>query len=139
MRYVVLIVGILGAIAAGGLGVKWLNDYRQLKDLVEMTRALSGQDPETQAKLAELDRMVWTAYLLLAGGLVGAAGCILAFLGKGLIGGPLMLVSALAPVILFPKVLLFTSILLLGGSLALFVRRAPAVPASRKAAAYSEA
>ena len=108
MRIAGLILGILGGLAAGFLGMKWLSDANDMKEMVGAARNL-GID------MSELDKTVTAAYILLGSAVLGIVGGVMAFKGKGKIAAILMLIGALAPVILAPKALVFTCILLIGG------------------------
>ena len=108
MRKAGLILGILGAIAAGFLGMKWLSDANSMKELIGFARNV-GVDT------SELDRLVMAAYMLLGSAVLGIIGGVMAYQGKGKIAGILMLIGAIAPAILAPRALVFTCILLVGG------------------------
>jgi hypothetical protein len=128
MRVTVLILAILGALCAGGLGVKWLSDYYKLKDLVEVGRELAKDDPKRKEEVEKLDRLVLTAYILIGSAVVGILAGVLVMRGNGLIGGPLLLVAGAVPPAVSgkPEVILFTFFLLLAGLLGVFVRKKPA-------------
>lgn len=116
MRIVGLILGILGGMAAAVLGIVWLRDYNTVKSTVDAAIELSrSTGTEVPPEFAELKRLVIAAYLLLAAGAIGIAGGVLTLLGRGKIAGPLMIVAALVPVLLAPKALVFSSILLVAG------------------------
>lgn len=108
MRIAGLILGILGGLAAGFLGMKWLSDANSMKEMVGAARNL-GID------MSELDKTITAAYILLGSAVLGIVGGVMAFKGKGKIAGLLMLIGALAPAIFAPKALVFTIILLVGG------------------------
>jgi len=115
MRIVGLILGILGGLAAGALGMKWLSDAHQMRELIGAARGL-GVDT------GELDKLIIAAYILLAAMVLGIIGGVLAFKGKGKIAAGLMLVGALLPVVFAPKALVFTFLLVVGGGLSLLAR-----------------
>lgn len=115
MRIVGLILGILGGLAAGALGIKWLSDAHQMRELIGAARGL-GVDT------GELDKLIIAAYILLAAMLLGIIGGVLAFKGKGKIAAALMLVGALLPVVFAPKALVFTFLLLVGGALSMLAK-----------------
>ena len=115
MRIVGLILGILGGLAAGALGMKWLSDAHQMRELIGAARGL-GVDT------GELDKLIIAAYILLAAMVLGIIGGVLAFKGKGKIAAALMLVGALLPVVFAPKALVFTFLLLVGGALSMLAR-----------------
>jgi hypothetical protein len=115
MRIVGLLLGILGGLLAGFLGMKWLSDAHQMREMIQLAKDL-GVD------MRELDKLVVAAYVLIATMLMGIAGGVLAFKGKGRIAALLMLVGALLPVVFAPKVLAFTFLLLVGGALSMMAR-----------------
>jgi hypothetical protein len=115
MRIVGLVLGIIGGLLAGFLGMKWLSDAHQMREMIQLAKDL-GVD------MRELDKMVIAAYVLIAGMLMGIAGGVLAFKGKGRIAAMLMLVGALLPVVFAPKALAFTFLLLVGGALSMMAR-----------------
>ena len=118
MRIVGLILGVLGGLAAGALGIKWLSDAHQMRELIGAARQL-GLDT------GELDKLVMAAYVLIASMVIGIIGGVLAFKGKGRIAGSIMLVGALLPVVFAPKALAFTFLLLIAGGLSLMAKPKP--------------
>lgn len=123
MRIAGLILGILGGLAAGFLGMKWLSDANATRELITAARNL-GVD------MSELDSTVNAAYILLGSAVLGIVGGVMAFKGKGKIAGALMLVGAIAPAIFAPKALVFTCILLIGGIVSFFAKPDAQVRAS---------
>jgi hypothetical protein len=128
MRYAVLVLGLLGA-----LGSAYLSHY--LFDF------LANPDPETKLSLdlarelakdetgkreltepeKEFNKLEKTAYCLLAGIPLAIAAGLVALMRQGLIASLLMFFAAAVPAIFNLRSLIFTSPLLLGGLLALFV------------------
>jgi len=115
MRILGLILGILGGLAAGFLGMKWLGDVNHLKAQIELLRSAGGS-------MAELDKMVTAAYMLIGAMGAGIVGGILAMMGKGKIAALLMLAGAIVPAIWAPKSLIFTCLLVIGGIVSFFAR-----------------
>lgn len=116
MRKAALILGILGGIVAGGLGMKWLGDIGGLSEQQKMTVQLMGQGEDLQA--------MGVAGLLLIGSLVaGIAGGILAHRGRLQAAGILMLIAGVAPLFFAKQAVLFTSLLIAGGVVALLEHR----------------
>ena len=123
MRILGLILGILGGLAAGFLGMKWMGDAESLKGQIELARKMG-------VNMAELDKMATASYMLIGAMAAGIVGGILAMMGKGKIAALLMLAGAILPAIWAPKSLVFTCILLLGGIVSFFAKpRQPAVSA----------
>lgn len=117
MRTATLILGVLGGLVAGALGMKWLSDFGQLN---EMQRAMGG---------AELQAM-GTAGLLMLGSLVaGIAGGISSFKRKFALGGVLMLLGGIIPLFYAKQAILFMSLLIAGGVVALLAHFKTATPA----------
>jgi hypothetical protein len=110
VRTLRLTFGILGGIAAGSLGLKWLNDASQMRDLIDTVR-------NAGLNTTEIDNLVTGAYLLIASMVLGVTGGILAFKGRGKLAAALMLLGALAPVVFAPRAIVFTSLLLIAGIL----------------------
>jgi hypothetical protein len=130
MRAAVLIVGILGALAAGTLGFLWYQQKNSPEaQLVELLRTKVDKiDEKGKAALAEYDRLVMAIWFLFAAVPLGIAGAILGFTGRGLAGAALMLLAVIGPTVLVPKSLLFTSVLIIAALLSFFVKRPQAAP-----------
>ena len=118
MRKAGLILGILGGLAAGFLGMRWLSDANSMKEMINTVRSI-GVDT------TEIDKIITAAYLLLGSAVLGIIGGVMALKGKGKVAAVLMLVGAIAPVIFAPKALTFTCILLVGGIVS-FMAKPPA-------------
>jgi hypothetical protein len=115
MRILGLILGILGGLAAGFLGMKWMGDADSLKGQIEVVRKMG-------VNMDELDKMATASYMLIGAMVAGIVGGILAMIGKGKIAALLMLAGAILPAIWAPKSLVFTCILLLGGIVSFFAK-----------------
>lgn len=108
MRKAALILGIVGGLLAGGLGMKWLNDFGQLN---ELQRAMGGQELQSMG----------TAALLMIGSLIaGIVGGILSFKGKLMAGGVLMLLAGIVPLLLASQAIVFLLPLIAGGILSVY-------------------
>jgi len=129
MRVAGSLLGMVGGVAAGLLGVKWLLDAGDVARDLDAIRALG-------ISTAEVDRLVLGAYLLLGALGLGVAGGVLALRGRGRPAGGLMMLGGAAPAIVAPASLAFTWILLLGAmvSYTAHVRR----PASRPRSAIRD-
>jgi hypothetical protein len=115
MRIAGLILGILGGLAAGLLGMKWLSDANQLKELTDFVRQTGGDT-------SDIDKLVTAAYVLIGAMVLGIVGGVLAFMGKGKIAAVLMLVAGILPAVFEPKALVFTFILLIGAVVSFFAK-----------------
>ncbi len=108
MRIAALVLGIIGGLAAGLLGVKWLSDAHTLKQNIELARSL-GMDT------SEITRTVIGAWCLLGAFALGIGGGVLALMGKGKPAAGVMLAGGIAPVFFAPVALVFTWLLVAGG------------------------
>ncbi len=115
MRILGLILGILGGLAAGFLGMKWMGDADSLKGQIELARKMG-------VNMADLDKMITASYMLIGAMVAGIVGGVLAMKGKGKIAAALMLAGAILPAIWVPKSLIFTCLLLLGGIVSFFAK-----------------
>ena len=116
MRTAALILGVLGGLVAGALGMKWLSDFDQLN---EMQRAMGGEQLQNMG----------TAGLLMLGSLVaGIAGGIFSFKRKFALGGVLMLLGGIIPLFYAKQAILFMSLLIAGGVVALLAHLKTAKP-----------
>ena len=115
MRILGLILGILGGLAAGFLGMKWMGDANHLKASIDAARKMG-------VNMAEVDKMATAAYMLIGAMVAGIVGGILAMMGRGKIAALLMLAGAIVPAIWVPKSLIFTCLLLLGGIVSFFAK-----------------
>jgi hypothetical protein len=131
MRYVALVLGIVGGLTSGFLGYKWYSDASDPvnKEKIEIVRAASlgpGATEELKAEVAELDKAIKASYFLLVALPLGIAGGILAFLRRGFSGAALMLLAVLGPAILNWRSLIFTCPLIVGAVFCFLVRPARA-------------
>lgn len=108
MRAATLILGVLGGLVAGALGMKWLSDFGQLN---EMQRAVGGQ---------QLQSMGTAGLLMIFSMVLGIAGGIAAFKRKFSVGGFLMLLGGVMPLFFAKQAILFMSLIIAGGIVALF-------------------
>jgi hypothetical protein len=115
MRVAGLILGILGGLVAGLLGMKWLGDASHMKTQIELIRSVG-------VSMAELDKLITAAYILIGSMVAGIVGGILAVMGKGKMAALLMLAGAIVPAIWAPKSLVFTCLLLIGGIVSFFAK-----------------
>lgn len=144
MRIAVLILALLGGVAEGFLGFKWLSDaaknekmLKQLEELgaafekegidknkgVDMIGNLGGQSNFSE-KLAEYKKLVKAAYCLAGGAILALLTGILVFarVVPGYVGGILLLLCAIVPAVFEPKTLVFTCFVVLAGLLSFAVR-----------------
>jgi hypothetical protein len=135
VRIAVLILAILGILFPGFFGLsvygklrETQEENRKYQELKEKMEEFVGNDPEYRDKVHKYDRACLSTYCLLAAVPLGIFGAVLAFLGRGLSGGLVLIVAFLGPVVLAPIGLLaglyaaFMSPLLIGGGLAFLCR-----------------
>lgn len=117
MRAATLILGVLGGLVAGALGMKWLSDFGQLN---EMQRAMGGE---------QLQSMGTAGLLMLVSMVVGIAGGVFSFKRKFALGGVLMLLGGIIPLFYAKQAILFMSLLIAGGVVALLAHFKTVKPA----------
>ena len=137
LRIIVLVLAILGAGVAGFLGLKAYSnthDPEQIASIERSRAVLASLDKaspgNTMLNLAReevdrFDRLRIVCYFLLAGGVLGVAGGVLAFLRLGKIAAPLLILPAIGAAVFAPITAILTSPLLVDGILAFFIRSAP--------------
>jgi len=133
MKYFVMVLGILGALASIFLGSRWLSDYNQAKPWPwESSKSVIGQaepEPLLESVLPEIfgvDKKIIkgipkAAYILIIGGCLSFIFCLLFLSRIPKLSGAVMLLSSLTPVYFYPKAFYFTFSLLIAGVLALFI------------------
>jgi hypothetical protein len=131
MRIATLILGFLGLIPPAILAGIILTDRAEATaelPALKKQAAATGSKEGFQEYLQNHNQMIQATYFMLVAIPLGLFGAILAFTGRGLSGGGLMLVAALGPALLIPdpvhklRVLGFSSLLVGGGILAFFVQ-----------------
>jgi hypothetical protein len=141
MRIAVLVLGILGGLAAGTLGMLWLTNCQKDRPIIEVLRNTQKDHEEARKKrvvppnepeldflidpdamVREYDRRVRAYPFLLAGLLFGVMGGVLAMLRRGKSAAVLLALAALGPAVLNPLTLIFTFLLPIAAVLSLFVR-----------------
>jgi hypothetical protein len=135
----ILLFGIGGAAGSALVGTVWLIDTPTYKkDLEKSQKALdairtnpalvrllvgkdvSEQDIRDEARAIELQ--IKGMPFAFAGAVIGLLGCILAYKGRGLSGGVLLMMVGAGPLALNVKAAAFTGAMVLAGLLALFRR-----------------
>jgi hypothetical protein len=137
MRIAVLITGFLGMIPPAILACILLAERAEENaNLPEMKKQAqdTGKEKEFQEHIESHNRITQSAYFILMAIPLGLFGTMLAFTGRGISGGALMLVTALGPALLIPELMRklvvfgFSLLLVLGGILAFLVQPPPAQP-----------
>src|SRR5262245_52077809 len=124
MRLAVLLLGLIGSVAAGTLAVWWYVDMNTPEGhLLEALRQRAHLlDARAVQELHAWDRHVIAIWFLFAGIPLGVAGAILGYKGRGFLAAALMFLAVLGPAILDVRSLIFTFILIVSGILCLFVK-----------------
>ena len=124
MKIAVIVVVILGALASFTLGVTWLSDFNDYKTEIAAVNEMSAEtssDPEFLKALQEVETLRNCAYALIACGIIAlVAVFLMRKIGK--IAAVILLATGIVPGIFSPMSLLFTSLLVIGGILAFFVK-----------------
>lgn len=121
MKKAVIIIVILGVIANLFLGIKWISDYNDYKSQIEAFEELAS-DPDIAAALKEVEATKNASYALIACGVVALVAVFLAKKIGPKIAGIIIVLSGVIPGILASGAFLFTSVLILGGILALVLK-----------------
>lgn len=124
MKIAVTIIVILGALASFILGVTWLSDFNDYKTEMAAVNEMSTEinsDPEISKALQEVETLRNCAYALIACAIIALVTVFL--IGKiGKIAAVIILAAGIVPAFFSPMSLLFTSLLVIGGILAFFVK-----------------
>jgi hypothetical protein len=54
MRIAAFVLGIIGALAIGGVGAKWVSDYNKNKEVIQALDRLAGGNADVKADMAAL-------------------------------------------------------------------------------------
>jgi len=123
MKIACLVLSILGALAALALGIVWLGDASDARELIA---AASSMGVDT----GEIDSLVRAAYLLIAGGVGAVVAGVLTMKDKGKIGGAILALAVLAPAVFAPKTLIATFLLALAALFAFLAKPRSVVAAA---------
>jgi hypothetical protein len=127
MKITALVLGILGGLAAGALGAKWVADINSPAGKQALAMAdspLVKRSPLLREEVKRLKAASTAGYLLLLSLGLGIAGGILTLRNKGKIGGAMLLVGAVLPAVFAPMTLIATFLLPIGAVFA-FVAKPP--------------
>ena len=113
MKPAIVILAVLGALAAGGLGAKWMAEFGELGELER--QAVAAQ---MAAQGGSLDSFITASFILLVGFFAALAGGFLSFKDKFALAGGLLLGAGVLPVLFAPQSLIFTALLIASGILA---------------------
>jgi hypothetical protein len=118
MKIAVVVLAILGALASGFLGMKWMGDLSALGNMSELERMAAQSIAAAQGQ--SLNKMGAAAFILILGALAGFAGAFFTLKNKFALAGGLLLGAGVFPVLFQPQAVFFTSLLIIGGALAFF-------------------
>lgn len=81
MKIAVIILGILGSLAFGALGSKWVSDYEankaQIKSLGKLAASLGGKSTEVDDAIKGVERARTAGYVMIVMALLGLAASLL--------------------------------------------------------------
>ncbi|MBI4411413.1 MAG: hypothetical protein HY541_02890 [Deltaproteobacteria bacterium] len=123
MKVAALILGLLGSLAAVGLGSKWVTDYNKYESTIASMQELSEQmgSGVLADSLGEVKKLKNAGYALVGLGILAFLASVLVFkLGK--LSGLVMLIAAIVPGVLAPQAFVATALLIVGGILALLAK-----------------
>jgi hypothetical protein len=130
----VLVLAILGGLVSGALGAAAFANSRDPAQQItaEASRAIirdleknAPADPalaEYRRELARYERLGLVGLTMMVTGVLGLASGVLAFLRRGKIAAPLLIVPAVAAAVLSLPALVFTSLLIVAGGLSLLIK-----------------
>jgi hypothetical protein len=142
LRIVVLVLGIVGSLAAALLA---LGAYTSANDPSEQAASAFAQimikdlekanpnSPELQelrSAVARHERMSLLGHVAMAACVLGIMAALLAFFRLGKVAAPLMILPAVAAAVLVAKSLIFTALLIVTGILCLFIKPRPRAEAA---------
>ncbi len=124
MKIAVIVVVILGALASFSLGVTWLSDFNEYKTELAAANETSAEissDPELSKALRDVETLRNCAYALIVCAIIAlVAVFLMRRIGK--IAAVIIVATGIVPAFFSPTSLLFTSLLVIGGILAFFVK-----------------
>ena len=96
MRITAIVLGIIGALAIGGVGAHWVSDYSHHKATIEKLEKLGGDNARVQADLATLHSLRTAGTLGVLCSVVALAGVALTLKRKRA-GVALLAAAAIVP------------------------------------------
>lgn len=133
MRFAILTLAILGTLAGGFLGMKWISDADKVKEATKLLQSLGGSDsPEVKSAIASANSTVTAAYLMVCGALIAVPAAIVAWKmpAYAKIAGIVLITAAGVPAFFAAKSLIFTFFFVLAGGLCLLVKSPATVNAN---------
>jgi hypothetical protein len=138
MKLAIIILGILGSLAFGGLGAQWISDYEanraQIKSLGTLASALGDKGSEVERAINGVERARAAGYVMVMAALAGVAASL--SVGRSArVAGAVLLIGAALPALLAPLSLLAGFLLVIAGVLALRLKPTASHPAAARVAA----
>ena len=125
MRVAVLVLAVVGGLAAGFLGLSWVSDAGEARELLKTAEALGV----AKEALAEVRAHETAGYLLIVSMLAAFGATVASRRGMNKVAGGVLIGAALVPALFAAKSLVFTILLLVGGGLSFAVK--PGAPSPR--------
>jgi hypothetical protein len=121
MRVAFSIIVIIGALLTAALGIIWISDYNDNKELIASVQQTSDELGLDNSELEDLKGLVTAAYVMLACAVVAF---ITVFLRNklGKITGIILLAAGILPAVFETDSLMFTFFIILGGILSFFIK-----------------
>lgn len=115
MKVAAIIIGILGALAAGALGAKWISDARSVQDKIDLIQSMGGD-------VSEINGLKAGAYVLVGSLFAGIGACVMLLRNKPKHAAILMACAGALPCVFAMKALVFTWLLILAAVLSARVK-----------------
>ena len=122
MRTAVLVLGLLAATATSVLAIVWLTQYSDQRAELEPYLPLIEQHERLAASFEIVESRVQAGYALIASAFLALTGIILAALRRWRLAAVPMIIGGVIPGFFAPQALIFSSLLLIAGALALTIR-----------------
>ncbi|GER07736.1 hypothetical protein GCM10007972_22530 [Iodidimonas muriae] len=113
MKMASIILGVLGALAVGFLGMKWMSDFGSLNEMERL-----AAQAQLAAQGGSLDKMITASFIMIAGFFVGLAGVFMSLKERYALAGGLMLGAGILPPLFAPQTFIFTALLIAAGVVA---------------------
>ena len=126
MRVAVLVLAVVGGLAAGFLGLRWVSDAGEARALLKTMEVLGV----AKEALAEVRAHETAGYLLIVSMLAAFGAAVASWRGMNKVAGGVLIGAALVPAVFAAKSLVFTIFLLVAGGLSFAVK--PGAPSPRE-------
>ncbi len=126
MKKAALILVIIGTVASLLLGIVWLSDYNDTKDMVnsakDLVDSVGGASDEFNDAVSTYDNAGTSSYALIIGGVLAFAAFLLSKKIGKTITGLILLVIGIVPGIFAPKAFVATAAIIIAGILTLLAK-----------------